>query len=182
MFYSYAVKKINDQNYISKGSVDVQNGMFGDQCHGFVLTYALSLSLCSYRKYRLNIVFVLWKVSFSVPKLDVKFRHLHERLSVDNNITGIQFTCAKSLPHDDLEEATPHLDVQIDLSEVHVILSLSLSLYLVPLYLSVALVNKILLCSFQLIREGSSSLLEVLKVVVIASLDVPIDVSILHFS
>lgn len=68
-------------------------------------------------------MFVLWKVSFSVPKLDVKFRHLHEGLSVDNNITGIQFTCAKSLPQDDLEEATPHFDVQIDLSEVHVIFS-----------------------------------------------------------
>ena len=58
-----------------------------------------------------------------MPKLDVKFRHLHEGLSVDNNITGIQFTCAKSLPQDDLEEATPHFDVQIDLSEVHVIFS-----------------------------------------------------------
>ncbi|RLN43194.1 protein SABRE isoform X1 [Panicum miliaceum] len=85
------------------------------------------------------------KVSFSVPKLDVKFRHLHEGLSVDNNITGIQFTCAKSLSQDDLEEATPHFDVQIDLSEVH------------------------------LVREGSSSLLEVLKAVTIASLDVPVD-------
>jgi len=85
------------------------------------------------------------KVSFSVPKLDVKFRHLHEGLSVDNNITGIQFTCAKSLPQDDFEEATPHFDVQIDLSEIH------------------------------LIREGSSSLLEVLKVFTIASLDVPVD-------
>ncbi|CAN6317258.1 unnamed protein product [Urochloa humidicola] len=85
------------------------------------------------------------KVSFTVPKLDVKFRHLHEGLSVDNNITGIQFTCAKSLPQDDFEEATPHFDVQIDLSEIH------------------------------LVREDSSSLLEILKVVVIASLDVPVD-------
>ncbi|OEL18536.1 Protein SABRE [Dichanthelium oligosanthes] len=66
------------------------------------------------------------KVSFSVPKLDVTFRHLHEGLSVDNNITGIQFTCAKSLPQDDLEEATPHFDVQIDLSEVHLEKALAL--------------------------------------------------------
>ncbi|KAK8444456.1 hypothetical protein SEVIR_9G137900v4 [Setaria viridis] len=85
------------------------------------------------------------KVTFSVPKLDVKFRHLHEGLSVDNNITGIQFTCAKSLPQDDLEEATPHFDVQIDLSEIH------------------------------LVREGTSSLLEILKVVANTSLDVPVD-------
>ncbi|KAK3149720.1 hypothetical protein QOZ80_3AG0221540 [Eleusine coracana subsp. coracana] len=85
------------------------------------------------------------KVSFSVPKLDVKFRHVHEGLSVDSNVMGIQFTCAKSLPQDDLEEATPHLDVHIDLSEIH------------------------------LAREGSSSLLEVLKVAAVASLDIPMD-------
>lgn len=55
-----------------------------------------------------------------MPKLDVKFRYMHEGLSVDSNVTGIQFTCAKSLPQEDLEEATPHLDVHIDLSEIHV--------------------------------------------------------------
>ncbi|CAM0875467.1 unnamed protein product [Alopecurus aequalis] len=85
------------------------------------------------------------KVSFSVPKLDVKFTHLGEGLSVDNNVMGIHFISTKSLPHDDLEEATPHIDVQIDLSEIH------------------------------LVREGSSSLLEVLKVAVVASLDIPVD-------
>ncbi|KAL6893652.1 hypothetical protein ACP4OV_007750 [Aristida adscensionis] len=85
------------------------------------------------------------KVSFSVPKLDVKFRHLPEGLSIDNNITGIQFTCAKSLQQDDFEEATPHVDVHIDLSEIH------------------------------LVRDGPSSLLEVLKVVAVASLDIPMD-------
>ena len=70
----------------------------------------------------LNIIFVLWKVSFSVPKLDMKFTHLGEGLSVDNNVMGIHFTSTKSLPHDDLEEATPHIDVQIDFSEIHVLL------------------------------------------------------------
>ncbi|KAM0897907.1 hypothetical protein ACQ4PT_022264 [Festuca glaucescens] len=85
------------------------------------------------------------KVSFSVPKLDVKFTHLGEGLSVDNNVMGIHFTSTKSLPQDDLEEATPHFDVQLDLSEIH------------------------------LVREDSSSLLEVLKVAVVASLDVPVD-------
>uniref|UniRef100_A0A0D3FMG5 FMP27/BLTP2/Hobbit GFWDK motif-containing RBG unit domain-containing protein n=1 Tax=Oryza barthii TaxID=65489 RepID=A0A0D3FMG5_9ORYZ len=85
------------------------------------------------------------KISFSVPKLDVKFTHLGEGLSVDNNIMGIHFTSAKTVPQDDLEEATPHFDVQIDLSEIH------------------------------LVREGSSSLLEVLKVAAGASLDIPVD-------
>lgn len=85
------------------------------------------------------------KVSFSLPKLDVKFTHLGEGLSVDNNVMGIHFTSTKSLPQDDLEEATPHFDVQIVLSEIH------------------------------LVREGSSSLLEVLKVAVVASLDVSLD-------
>jgi hypothetical protein len=59
------------------------------------------------------------KVSFSVPKLDVKFTHLGKGLSVDNNVMGIHFTSTKSLPQDDLEEATPHFDVQLDLSEIH---------------------------------------------------------------
>jgi hypothetical protein len=79
-----------------------------------------------------------------VPKLDVKFRHLHEGLSVDNNITGIQFTCAKSLPQDDFEEVTPHFDVQIDLSEIHVV-SLSLSLSLSPPPSSLLLLPLVLL-------------------------------------
>uniref|UniRef100_A0A0D9VXG2 FMP27/BLTP2/Hobbit GFWDK motif-containing RBG unit domain-containing protein n=1 Tax=Leersia perrieri TaxID=77586 RepID=A0A0D9VXG2_9ORYZ len=85
------------------------------------------------------------KISFSVPKLDVKFTHLGEGLSVDNTIMGVHFASAKSLPQDDLEEASPHFDVQIDLSEIH------------------------------LVREGSSSLLEVLKVAAVASLDIPVD-------
>lgn len=85
------------------------------------------------------------KVSFSVPKLDVKFTHLGEGLTVHNNVMGIHCTSVKSLPQDDLEEATPHFDVQVDLSEIH------------------------------LVREGSSSLLEVLKVAAVASLDIPLD-------
>jgi hypothetical protein len=56
-----------------------------------------------------------------MQKLDVKFRYMHEGISVDNHVMGIQFTCAKSLPQEDLEEATPHFDVHIDLSEIHVI-------------------------------------------------------------
>lgn len=48
--YSYIVitkYENNDQNYILKGSVDVQIDMFGDQYHVFIPTYVLSL-LCSY--------------------------------------------------------------------------------------------------------------------------------------
>jgi hypothetical protein len=77
---------------------------------------------CLYLKSIAKYIFVLWKVSFSVPKLDVKFTHLGEGLSVDNNVTGINFTSTKSLPQDDVEEAMPHFDVQIDLSEIHVLL------------------------------------------------------------
>jgi hypothetical protein len=44
-----------------------------------------------------------------------------EGLNVGNHVTGIQFTCAKSLPQEDLEEATPHFDIHIDLNEIHVI-------------------------------------------------------------
>ncbi|XP_072957703.1 protein SABRE isoform X1 [Typha angustifolia] len=85
------------------------------------------------------------KVSFSVPKLDVKFMHLGEGLTIENNVTGIQLTSTRSQSHDNPEEATPHFDVQMDLSEIH------------------------------LLREGATSVLEILKVAVVASLEVPLE-------
>jgi TM2 domain-containing membrane protein YozV len=88
---------------------------------GIIVLYSL-IMFCLYLKSIAKYIFVLWKVSFSVPKLDVKFTHLGEGLSVDNNVTGIHFTSTKSLPQDSVEEAMPHFDVQIDLSEIHVLL------------------------------------------------------------
>ncbi|KAJ1294163.1 hypothetical protein BS78_01G124900 [Paspalum vaginatum] len=144
----YAIANIDERLFRKKHTISEHNSVSSNT--GDAITDTSAIKQTSKRKSILPVLkkqmlVIPDKVSFSVPKLDVKFRHLHEGLSVDNNITGIQFTCAKSLPQDDLEEATPHLDVQIDLSEIH------------------------------LVREGSSSLLEVLKVVAIASLDVPVD-------
>ncbi|OAY71523.1 Protein SABRE [Ananas comosus] len=85
------------------------------------------------------------KVSFSVPKLDVKFMHLGEGLIVENNVTGIYLNSTKSKSHDDSEETAFHFDIQMDLNEIH------------------------------LLREGSTSILEILKVAVITSVDVPME-------
>jgi hypothetical protein len=59
-------------------------------------------------------------------------------------------------------------------------IALSNSRYTFSSYSSISTINFVAL---QLVREGSSSLLEVLKVAVVASLDIPLDVSIfVHFS
>lgn len=58
-----------------------------------------------------------------MPKLDAKFMHLGERITIENNITGIQLSSIKLQSHDETGEATSHFDVQMDLSEIHVIYS-----------------------------------------------------------
>ncbi|XP_020258640.1 protein SABRE-like isoform X2 [Asparagus officinalis] len=84
------------------------------------------------------------KVSFNLPKLDVKFMHLGQGLSVQNNVMGIQLKCNKCTAYEDSGETASHFDLQMDFSEIH------------------------------LLREGSSSILEILKVAIIGSIDVPI--------
>ncbi|KAJ3674692.1 hypothetical protein LUZ60_005308 [Juncus effusus] len=85
------------------------------------------------------------KVSFSVPKLDVKFVHLGENLTIENEVTGIQLNSVKFPSSDETGLPTSHFDIQMDLSEIH------------------------------LLQEGSTSLLEILKVATSASIDVPIE-------
>ncbi|KAJ1691792.1 hypothetical protein LUZ63_015947 [Rhynchospora breviuscula] len=85
------------------------------------------------------------KVSFSVPKLDVKFMHLGEGITIENNITGIQLNSVKLPSHDEIGKAISHFDVQMDFSEIH------------------------------LLREGGTSFLEILKVATVASIDVPVE-------
>ncbi|KAH7661259.1 FMP27 C-terminal protein [Dioscorea alata] len=82
------------------------------------------------------------KVSFNMPKLDLKFLHKGQNLYIENNVMGIHFKSSKS-QYEDSGETTSHLDVQMDLSEIH------------------------------LLREGTTSILEILKVALIASVDVP---------
>ncbi|CAB4267323.1 unnamed protein product [Prunus armeniaca] len=60
------------------------------------------------------------KVSFSLPKLDVRFVHREYDLSVENNIMGIQLKSIKSQSSEDVGETT-RLDVQLDFSEIHLL-------------------------------------------------------------
>ncbi|KAL4180176.1 hypothetical protein AMTRI_Chr13g123910 [Amborella trichopoda] len=83
------------------------------------------------------------KVSFNMPKLDVRFMHEGQRLLVENNIMGIQLRSSKSQSSEDLGESTSHFDIQVDFSEIH------------------------------LLREEGKSVLEILKVVITTSFYVP---------
>ncbi|XP_050158552.1 protein SABRE-like isoform X12 [Malus sylvestris] len=60
------------------------------------------------------------KVSFSLPKLDVRFVHREYDFSVENNIMGIQLKSTKSQSSEDVGETT-RLDVQLDFSEIHLL-------------------------------------------------------------
>uniref|UniRef100_A0A2P2MSK6 Protein SABRE isoform X1 n=1 Tax=Rhizophora mucronata TaxID=61149 RepID=A0A2P2MSK6_RHIMU len=58
------------------------------------------------------------KVSFTLPKLDVRFVHREHNLVIENNIMGIQLKSVKSRSTEDIGEST-RLDVQLDFSEIH---------------------------------------------------------------
>ncbi|GAB2289692.1 hypothetical protein Dimus_024000 [Dionaea muscipula] len=60
------------------------------------------------------------KVSFSLPKLDVKFVHQQHNLIEENHIKGIQLTSRKLRSSEDLGESM-HLDVQLDLNEINLL-------------------------------------------------------------
>lgn len=83
------------------------------------------------------------KVTFTLPKLDVRFVHQEHNLVIENNIMGIQLKSIKSQCIEDVGEST-RLDVQLDFSEIH------------------------------LLREAGTSVMEILKVVVISFVYIPI--------
>ncbi|GAB4839472.1 hypothetical protein Ancab_028995 [Ancistrocladus abbreviatus] len=60
------------------------------------------------------------KVSFRLPKLDVKFVHQGHDLLVENHIMGIQLRSIKSQSNEDVGEST-RLDVQFEMSEIHLL-------------------------------------------------------------
>ncbi|KAG7657824.1 FMP27 C-terminal [Arabidopsis suecica] len=83
------------------------------------------------------------KVSFSLPKLDVRCVNREHDLLAENNITGIQLRIVKSKSFEDTGEST-RLDVQMELSEIHVF------------------------------READSSILEIMKVDVVSFIYIPV--------
>nr|GMC55113.1 protein SABRE isoform X1 [Ipomoea batatas] len=60
------------------------------------------------------------KLSFNLPKLDMKFVHRGEGLMVENNIMGIQLKGSKSRSIEDVGEST-RLDLQMEFSEIHLL-------------------------------------------------------------
>nr|XP_043614487.1 protein SABRE-like [Erigeron canadensis] len=57
------------------------------------------------------------KISLTLPKVDVKFVHKEHCVTLENNITAIQF---KSIKSPSVGETT-QLDLQLDFSEIHII-------------------------------------------------------------
>lgn len=82
------------------------------------------------------------KVSFNLPKLDVRIMHQGQGLALENNVMGISLRSSKSQSNEDMGEST-RFDVQLDFSEIH------------------------------LLTEGSSSILEILKLAVVSSIYIP---------
>ena len=62
---------------------------------------------------------LLFQASFSLPKLNVRFEHQGQGLSVENHIEGIKMKSVKSQSSEDGGEST-RLDIQVDFSEIHV--------------------------------------------------------------
>ncbi|XP_077234098.1 protein SABRE-like isoform X2 [Tasmannia lanceolata] len=87
------------------------------------------------------------KVSFNFPKLDVRFVHRGHNLFFENNVMGIHLRSSKSQSFEESGETSAHFDVQMDFSEIH------------------------------LLREGGTSVLEILKLAVISSFDVPLQLT-----
>ncbi|RWR77330.1 protein SABRE [Cinnamomum micranthum f. kanehirae] len=83
------------------------------------------------------------KVSFNLPKLDVRFVHQVLGFSFENNVTGIHLSSSKSQSLEESGEATSVFNVQMDFSEIH------------------------------LLRGGGTSVLAITKLAIVSSFDVP---------
>lgn len=68
----------------------------------------------------INNYFFSWKVSFNLPKLDVKFVHRGQGFFVENKVMGIHLRSNKSQLLEESGETTSRFDVQMDFSEIHV--------------------------------------------------------------
>ncbi|XP_060173320.1 protein SABRE-like [Lycium barbarum] len=60
------------------------------------------------------------KLSFTLPKVDMKFVHRAEGFMVENSITGIQLKGSKTQSIEDVGEGT-QLHVQLEISEIHLL-------------------------------------------------------------
>ncbi|XP_038996632.1 protein SABRE-like [Hibiscus syriacus] len=60
------------------------------------------------------------KISFNLPKLDVKFVHREHDIVVENNIKSIQLKSIKSKSTEEVGEST-RVDVELEFSEIHLL-------------------------------------------------------------
>ncbi|WJX63369.1 hypothetical protein P8452_48262 [Trifolium repens] len=60
------------------------------------------------------------KVGFNLPKLNVSFEHCEYGISVENNITGIQFSSVKSRSNKDIGEST-RFHFQLEFRDIHLL-------------------------------------------------------------
>nr|XP_017218041.1 PREDICTED: protein SABRE isoform X2 [Daucus carota subsp. sativus] len=82
-----------------------------------------TLKLANQKKSPLLNITKAWfpeKVSFSLPRLDVKFERRGYNLMAENSIMGIQLKSTKSQSIEDVGEST-RLDVELDFSEIHLL-------------------------------------------------------------
>lgn len=115
-----------------------------------------------------------------MPRLDLKFVHRGHDLSVCNNIRGICLRSNICQRDEDSGEATSHVNLQLDFTEIHVCYACCLGSF--PLK-SIAFLYSAFHDNFpfQLLRDGASSVLEILKVAIITSVDIPMQVSYFIF-
>ncbi|KAG0455571.1 hypothetical protein HPP92_024863 [Vanilla planifolia] len=82
------------------------------------------------------------KVNFRLPKFNLKFWHRGYELLAESNVMGIHLRSNKTRVFEDSGDATAHFDIQTDMTEIHVL------------------------------KEVDTSILEILKVVLNASVDI----------
>ncbi|PKU72499.1 hypothetical protein MA16_Dca014542 [Dendrobium catenatum] len=94
-----------------------------------------------------QIIFFPDKVNFRLPKLNLRFMHRGQRLLSESNVMGIHLRSNRSQVFEDSGDITSHLDIQTDMTEIHIL------------------------------KEDDSSILEILKVVLTASVDAPMQLT-----
>ncbi|KAG9130844.1 hypothetical protein Leryth_016988 [Lithospermum erythrorhizon] len=67
------------------------------------------------------------KISFTLPKLDVKFVHREHGIVIDNNIMGIEMRSVRSQINEDVGESM-RLDMQMEFREIHILRQAGISI------------------------------------------------------
>lgn len=93
---------------------------------------------------------------------------------IENNVRGIHLTSSKSQLNEDSGE-TSHFDAQLVLSEIHVLFCCKTSFMDLNLLFGWLIDYPVVI--FQLLTEDATAVFEIMKVAVVTTLDVPMEVS-----